>query len=65
MRCCAEVSAGHWNHRCIGGLEELLVQAVRLKHGQHLQGSAGPMKSLGHEQLPDPEEWGPRGTSLS
>ena len=41
------------------------MQAVRLKHGQHLQGAIGLMKLLGHEQLPDPEEWGLRGTSLS
>src|SRR5579885_1645844 len=59
-----QASAGHWNYQCIGGLEELLVEAVRLKHGQHLQGLSGPMKLLGHEQLPDPEEWGLRGPSL-
>lgn len=40
------------------------MEAVWLIHGQHLQGSAGPMKWLRHEQLPDPEEWGLRGTNL-
>jgi hypothetical protein len=59
-----EASTGHWNHQCIGGLEELLVEAVWLIHGQHLQGSAGPMKLLEHEQLPDPEEWGQRANKL-
>src|ERR1700730_1072249 len=60
----SEASVGRWNHQHISGLEELLVEAVRLKHGQHLQGAVGLMKLLEHEQLPDPGEWGLRGTNV-
>lgn len=40
------------------------MQAVGLKHDQHLQGVIVLMKSLGHEQRLDPDEWGLRGTIL-
>jgi hypothetical protein len=42
----------------------MVLQAMWLKHDHHLQGLAALMRYVGHEKLPDPEEWGLRGTIL-
>lgn len=42
----------------------MVLQAVWLKHDQDLQGFALLMRYVGHEKLPDPEEWSLRGTIL-
>ena len=41
-----------------------MLQAMWLKHDHDLQRFAVLVRQIGHEQLPDPEEWSLRGTIL-